>query len=114
MLGNPVLNLLADMVARKPRASDSLDAVRSIHSWINNDHLSGASRSMPSPISFETPVNLVVEATAKDELGVQISFGLRIPVKWASDSGDVGRSRSEATLVVFYVSKVDHMRSRKA
>ena len=39
---------------------------------------------------------------------------LRIPVKWASDSGDVGRSRSEATLVVFYVSKVDHMRSRKA
>jgi hypothetical protein len=39
---------------------------------------------------------------------------VRIPVKWASDSGDVGRSRSEATLVVFYVSKVDHMRSRKA
>ena len=39
---------------------------------------------------------------------------MRIPVKWASDSGDVGRSRSEATLVVFYVSKVDHMRSRKA
>ena len=64
MLGNPVLNLLADMVARKFRASDSLDAVRSVLSWINNDHLSGASRFMPSPISFETPVNLVVEATA--------------------------------------------------
>jgi hypothetical protein len=26
---------------------------------------------------------------------------LRIPVKWATDSGDVGQSRSEATLVVF-------------
>jgi hypothetical protein len=39
---------------------------------------------------------------------------VRIPVKWSTDSGDVGRSRSEATLVVFYVSKVDHMRSRKA
>jgi hypothetical protein len=26
---------------------------------------------------------------------------LRIPVKWAGDSGDVGQSRSEATLVVF-------------
>ena len=36
---------------------------------------------MPSPISFETPVNLVVEATAKDELGVQISFGQRISKK---------------------------------
>jgi hypothetical protein len=24
-----------------------------------------------------------------------------IPVKWASDSGDVGQGRSEATLVVF-------------
>jgi hypothetical protein len=44
----------------------------------------------------------------------EIAELLRIPVKWASDSGDVGRSRSEATLVVFYVSKVDHMRSRKA
>jgi len=26
---------------------------------------------------------------------------LRIPVKWAADSGDVGQGRSEATLVVF-------------
>jgi hypothetical protein len=26
---------------------------------------------------------------------------LRIPVKWATDSGDVGQGRSEATLVVF-------------
>jgi hypothetical protein len=26
---------------------------------------------------------------------------LRIPVKWATDSGEVGQSRSEATLVVF-------------
>jgi hypothetical protein len=27
--------------------------------------------------------------------------GVRIPVMWATDSGDVGQSRSEATLVVF-------------
>jgi hypothetical protein len=26
---------------------------------------------------------------------------VRIPVKWATDSGEVGQSRSEATLVVF-------------
>jgi hypothetical protein len=26
---------------------------------------------------------------------------MRIPVKWATDSGDVGQGRSEATLVVF-------------
>ena len=26
---------------------------------------------------------------------------VRIPVKWATDSGDVGQGRSEATLVVF-------------
>jgi hypothetical protein len=26
---------------------------------------------------------------------------VRIPVKWAADSDDVGQSRSEATLVVF-------------
>jgi hypothetical protein len=26
---------------------------------------------------------------------------VRIPVKWAADSGDVGQGRSEATLVVF-------------
>jgi len=26
---------------------------------------------------------------------------VRIPLKWATDSGDVGQSRSEATLVVF-------------
>jgi hypothetical protein len=34
---------------------------------------------------------------------------LRIPVKWSGDSGDVGRYRSEATLVDFYLSEVDHM-----
>jgi hypothetical protein len=34
---------------------------------------------------------------------------LRIPVMWAGDSGDVGRRRSEATLVAFYSSQVAHM-----
>ena len=34
---------------------------------------------------------------------------MRIPVMWALDSGDVGRRRSEATLVVFYSSQVAHM-----
>jgi hypothetical protein len=29
------------------------------------------------------------------------TFPMRIPVMWATDSGDVGQSRSEATLVVF-------------
>jgi hypothetical protein len=34
---------------------------------------------------------------------------LRIPVMWAGGSGDVGRRRSEATLVAFYSSQVAHM-----
>ena len=34
---------------------------------------------------------------------------MRIPVMWAGDSGDVGRRRSEATLVVFYVSQAAHI-----
>jgi hypothetical protein len=34
---------------------------------------------------------------------------MRIPVKWSGDSGDVGQYRSEATLVDFYLSEVDHM-----
>jgi hypothetical protein len=31
----------------------------------------------------------------------QFCAWMRIPVKWAADSGEVGQSRSEATLVVF-------------
>ena len=38
---------------------------------------------------------------------------LRIPVKWAADSGDVGRRRSEATLVEFYSIQVAHMSQEK-
>jgi hypothetical protein len=38
---------------------------------------------------------------------------LRIPVMWAGDSGDVGRHRSEATLVVFYSIQVAHMSQEK-
>jgi hypothetical protein len=34
-------------------------------------------------------------------LGKESLQKLRIPVKWAADSGDVGQGRSEATLVVF-------------
>ena len=38
---------------------------------------------------------------------------VRIPVKWAADSGDVGRRRSEATLVEFYSIQVAHMSQEK-
>jgi hypothetical protein len=38
---------------------------------------------------------------------------VRIPVKWAPDSGDVGRRRSEATLVEFYSIQVAHMSQEK-
>jgi hypothetical protein len=34
---------------------------------------------------------------------IPISAYMRIPVKWSGDSGDVGQSRSEATLVGFYL-----------
>ena len=37
-----------------------------------------------------------------EELEIELVWiEVRIPVKWAGDSGDVGQSRSEATLVVF-------------
>jgi hypothetical protein len=35
------------------------------------------------------------------ELQIFTRANVRIPVKWATDSGDVGQGRSEATLVVF-------------
>jgi hypothetical protein len=38
---------------------------------------------------------------------------MRIPVMWAGNSGDVGRRRSEATLVAFYSSQVAHMSQEK-
>jgi hypothetical protein len=38
---------------------------------------------------------------------------VRIPVMWATDYGDVGQSRSEATLVVSYISYVAHMSQEK-
>jgi hypothetical protein len=34
---------------------------------------------------------------------------VRIPVMWAPDSGDVGRRRSEATLVASYSNEGAHM-----
>jgi hypothetical protein len=45
--------------------------------------------------------------------GPKFRTWLRIPVKWAGDSGEVGQSRSEATLVVFYISCVAHMSQEK-
>jgi len=39
---------------------------------------------------------------------------LRIPVKWAPNSGDVGRRRSEATLVEFYSIQVARMSREKS
>ena len=42
-----------------------------------------------------------------------LSFQMRIPVMWAGNSGDVGRRRSEATLVAFYSSQVAHMSQEK-
>jgi putative SOS response-associated peptidase YedK len=38
---------------------------------------------------------------------------VRIPVKWAPDSGDAGRRRSEATLVESYSIQVAHMSQEK-
>jgi len=43
----------------------------------------------------------------------QIIVFVRIPVMWALDSGDVGRRRSEATLVEFYSIEVAHMSQEK-
>jgi len=35
---------------------------------------------------------------------------MRIPLKWGTDSGEVGQRRSEATLVTAMISEVPHMR----
>jgi len=40
---------------------------------------------------------------------IEIGIFLRIPVKWGTDSGDVGQCRSEATLGIFMISVVPHM-----
>jgi hypothetical protein len=45
--------------------------------------------------------------------GIPEKWLMLIPVMWALDSGDVGRRRSEATLVVFYSSQVAHMSQEK-
>ena len=37
------------------------------------------------------------------------SCQLRIPLKWGTDSGDVGQRRSEATLVTDMISEVPHL-----
>ena len=34
---------------------------------------------------------------------------MRIPLKWGTDSGEVGQRRSEATLVTAMISEVPHM-----
>ena len=46
-------------------------------------------------------------------LGHCESLDVRIPLKWAPDTADVGRRRSEATLVEFYSIQAAHMESRK-
>ena len=46
----------------------------------------------------------VIFALRNRNESVNVEQLMRIPVKWATDSGDVGRRRSEATLVAFYSS----------
>jgi hypothetical protein len=50
---------------------------------------------------------------AVPHIAYDLGLCLRIPVKWAPDSGDVGRRRSEATLVEFYSIQVAHMSQEK-
>jgi hypothetical protein len=37
---------------------------------------------------------------------------VRIPLKWGTDSGDVGQHRSEATLVIAMITEVPHIRQQ--
>jgi hypothetical protein len=45
----------------------------------------------------------------KTESGYSVLLFLRIPLKWGTDSGDVGQRRSEATLVLDMISEVPHL-----
>ena len=44
-----------------------------------------------------------------DALDERDSIIVRIPVKWGTDSGDVGQCRSEATLGISMIGEVPHM-----
>jgi len=42
-------------------------------------------------------------------LRMMSATSLRIPLKWGTDSGEVGQCRSEATLVTAMISEVPHL-----
>jgi hypothetical protein len=46
------------------------------------------------------PGGVAGEQLTLPPMPIKMSY-MRIPVMWATDSGDVGQGRSEATLVVF-------------
>ena len=69
---------------------------------------------MPQTMSLPGMVWNFCEDGAESDLASAHDWcSVHIPVKWAPDSGDVGRRRSEATLVAFYSSEVAHMSQEK-
>jgi hypothetical protein len=57
-------------------------------------------RFLSDHLIHERGVSRNTQQSYRDTFCLFLPF-VRIPVKWAGDSGDVGQGRSEATLVVF-------------
>jgi len=55
------------------------------------------------------PERRPLEGVPQGRLGGIRRLLLRIPLKWGTDSGDVGQRRSEATLVTAMISEVPHL-----
>jgi hypothetical protein len=64
-------------------------------------HAGGRPRKYPLRLVTDAVLYVVKTGCQWRQLPMNFPPWLRIPVKWAGDSGDVGQSRSEATLVVF-------------
>ena len=94
---------------REALASDFYDAVLIDLNYTRDATSGQEGLDLLSEIAaFDSSIPVIV-MTAWGNVGLAVEAMLRIPVMWAGDSGDVGRRRSEATLVAFYSSQVAHM-----
>ena len=102
--GTVVAKILAERFGGDPNSAD----------WRHFGRLAGFTNPKPQ---YRLPNGLFPYSQLKFAFSKGVIYEktheVRIPVKWAPDSGDVGSRRSEATLVEFYSSQVAHMQSRK-
>jgi hypothetical protein len=54
------------------------------------------------------PVKMVPDYGAVGERSPKVGMGMRIPMKWGTDSDEVGQHQGEATLVMAMITEVPH------